>query len=460
MIRLGRRLSLQTRLFLSIFTVIVLVSVIAYLFIHHSVREALSTFTVRSFTMQDRAVAQVIAGYYTRTGSFDGIVEFLDQPGVRISLLLVDPDGNVVYPTDWNASEHPLTEEDLARGQGLVLPTGERWTLVPYRVNPERAELERGFLQRIRRALWLAAIATAAAGLLISILLRRQLTQPLRRLDLASRRIAEGNLEERVPIDSSDEFGHLAQSFNEMAESLEAAERAKKRMIADVSHELRTPITALRSALEGLRDGLIEPNQEAFTTLHDRTLLLSRLVADLHQLALADAGRLSIDRAPCALSTIVAAIVETIGVQAEDAGLTLDTAVDPELPLLRIDAHRVEQVLLNLLSNAIRHTPAGGTVRISATRAEGNVLVDVCDSGPGIAPVDLPHVFDRFYRVDPARSPSGDAAEAAHAGLGLPIAKALVEAHGGRIWAENVGDGACFRFTLPIGETERGDRSR
>jgi len=452
--RLTGNLSLQSKLFISIVSIIALASVIGYLFINYSVREAFSTFTVRSFTMQDRVLSQVIVAYYNRTGSLDGVVEFLEQSAVQVPLLLVDPSGKVVYPTDWDTGGHRLTEEELLQGLGIVLPEGERWVLVPYRVSPERAELERVFLGKIRRSLWLAGLAACAFGLLISILLLRQVTRPLKRLDAATRRIAEGNLNERVHIESSDEIGHLAHSFNEMVGSLEDAERVKKRMISDVAHELRTPITAVRSALEGLRDGLIAPTQETFTSLHNRILLLTRLVGDLHQLALADAGQLSIERAPCSLSSVIDGIVETIGAQAEDAELTLSTSMDPDLPPLNVDAHRVEQILLNLLANAIRHTPEGGSIRISAERREDEALISICDTGTGLALVDLPHVFDRFYRSDAARTSFGDASrpeEAAGAGLGLPIAKALVEAHGGRIWAENgVRGGACFRFTLPL----------
>lgn len=452
--RLTGNLSLQSKLFISIVAIIVLASVIGYLFINYSVREAFSTFTVRSFTMQDRQLSLLIVAYHNRTGSFDGVVEFLEQAEARVPLLLVDPSGNVVYPTDWDAAGHRLTDEELQQGQGLILPDGERWILVPYRVSPERAELERVFLRRIRRSLWLAGLAACAFGLLISILLLRQVTRPLKRLDTATRRIAEGNLNERVQVESSDEIGRLAHSFNEMVGSLEDAERVKKRMIADVAHELRTPITAVRSALEGLRDGLIAPTQETFTSLHNRILLLARLVGDLHQLALADAGQLSIERSPCSLSSVIDGIVETIGAQAEDAELTLNASIDPGLPPLDVDAHRIEQILLNLLANAIRHTPEGGGIRITAERREAEALISICDTGTGLAPADLPHVFDRFYRADAARTSSGDASrpeEATGAGLGLPIAKALVEAHGGRIWAESAPDGgACFRFTLPV----------
>jgi signal transduction histidine kinase len=450
---LKRGVSLQTRLFVSIIGIIVLASVISYVIINHNVKEAFSTFTVRSFTMQDRVLSGVIVATYNRTGSFDAVVDFLEATEVGVPLLLVAPDGSVAYPSDWDASQHRLTEEELSQGQRILLPNGDRWTLVPYRVNPERAELEHVFLGQIRRSLWIAGIAAAAAGLLISFLLRRQVTRPLRQLGSASLRIAEGNLDERVQITSVDEFGQLAVSFNEMAESLEGAERAKKRMIADVAHELRTPIAAVRSALEGLRDRLIEPTEETFTSLHHRILLLGRLVGDLHQLALADAGRLSVHPAATSLETIIEGILETIDVQAEDAGLRLSANLEPGLQRIPVDSHRIEQVLLNLLANAIRHTPEGGSVCVSAGQRESVIEVSVCDSGPGIAPSDLPHVFDRFYRADGSRSQSdsSDPLQAGSAGLGLPIAKALIEAHGGRIWAENAPEGgACVRFTLPV----------
>jgi signal transduction histidine kinase len=230
-----------------------------------------------------------------------------------------------------------------------------------------------------------------------------------------------------------------------MATSLKLSEEAKRRMIADISHELRTPLAAVRSALEGLRDGLIDPGPATFASLHDRVLLLTRLVGDLHQLALADAGQLSIERQPTQLSEVINGIVETVGFQIEDSGLTLEKAVDPTLPTLLVDANRIEQVILNLLANAIRHTPEGGRIEIRADRTgDEEVTLSVCDTGPGLAQEELDRIFERFYRADPAREGTG-------AGLGLSIAKALVEAHGGRIRAESGPQGgACFKVVLPI----------
>jgi len=446
------RMSLQTRLFLMILAIVVLAAIAGNILINRSVGEAFSTFTVRSLTRQDRAFAVALIAYHRRDGNFDGILQLLEREDIpiEIPLLLVDPEGEVVFPSDWENLGHQLTQEEIGQGERLILPDGAEWTLVPYQYHPERAAAERVFFQRIRRSLWLAGLAAALAGLLISLILRRQVTRPLLQLDTAARRIAAGNLDERVPIETSDEFGHVAASFNEMAESLESGEKAKRRMIADIAHELRTPITVVRSALEGLRDGLIDPTQETFTSLHNRILLLGRLVGDLHQLALADAGRLSIQSMPLDVAQTIEGIVETIGVQAEDSGLALTATVTPDLPLVAADRHRIEQVLLNLLANAIRHTPEGGAISIEAAPADGGVRLSVCDTGPGIDPSDLPHIFDRFYRADASRTVDPGAPDEGNSGLGLPIAKALVEAHGGTIWAESEpGRGTCIRFTLP-----------
>ena len=438
------RMSLQAKLLVAFVLIVLLTSLVGYLFINQSVKRAFSEFTVRSFTMQDRMLLQVIVAYYNRTGSFDGLVDFLEQNARDVPVLLVDPEGDVVYPTEGTLPDRRLSEEELQRGQAIVLPNGETWTLVPYRTNPQLVQLEQRFLWTTRRSLWLAGLAAVVVAILLSIFLLRQMTRPLRRLDAATRRIAKGEFSERVGIQTSDEIGRLARSFNEMAESLEQAEQTKRQMIADVSHELRTPLAAVRSALEALRDGLIKPTPETLASLHDKILLTTRLVRDLRQLTLADDGRLSIQVAPCKIEEIVDTIVETIGVQLEDSSVRLERRIPAGLPTIVVDRQRIEQVFLNLLANAIRHTPAGGSISISAAEHSEGIEVGICDSGPGLTEADLAHVFDRFYRADDARASDGGA------GLGLSIAKALIDAHGGRIWAENgLSGGACFRVVLP-----------
>jgi len=442
--RVFRQMSFQARLLLTFVLVVALTSLAAYLFINQSVKHAFSEFTVNTYTPQERAVLRLVQGFYEQTGDLDVVIAFLDRGRREVPVLLVDPDGHVVYAPDPRFRGRHLTADQLTEGEPVPLANGEIWTVIPSRIVLGQEIIERGFLQATRRSLWLAGLIAIVAALLLSALLLRQITQPLRRLDMAARRIARGEFSERVGAHTSDEIGHLARSFDEMAESLERAERTKRQMIADVSHELRTPLAAVRSALEALRDGLIEPNPETLASLHDKILLTTRLVRDLHQLTLADAGRLTVQRTACRLDELVETIVETIGVQLEDSSIRLDRSIPAELPPLMVDRQRIEQVFLNLLANAIRHTPEGGEISISAATRANSVQISFCDSGPGLSEQDLLHVFDRFYRADEARTSDGGT------GLGLSIAKALIDAQEGRIWAENRdAGGACFHVVLP-----------
>ncbi len=438
------RMSFQAKLLVAFVLIVFLTSLAGYLFINQSVKRAFSEFTVTTYTPQERAVLQLVRAFYEQTGSLDAVIAFLERGRREVPVLLVDSDRTVVYAPDPRIVGRRLSVDQLEEGVTIELADGEIWTVIPSRVVLGQAILEEGFLRTTRRSLWLSGLVAMVVAILLSVLLLRQVTRPLRRLDTATRRIARGEFDERVGVHTSDEIGRLAQSFNEMAESLDRAERTKKRMIADVSHELRTPLAAVRSALEGLRDGLIEPTPETLASLHDKILLTTRLVRDLHQLTLADAGRLSVHPAPCRIDAVVDTIVETIGVQLEDSSLRLDKRIAANLPPVLVDRQRIEQVFLNLLANAIRHTPEGGTITISAAEHDGGILTSICDTGPGLTESDLAHVFDRFYRADDARTSDGGA------GLGLSIAKALVEAQGGRIWAENQpSGGACFHVLLP-----------
>ena len=444
MLRFLKRMSFQAKLLVAFVLIVLLTSLAGYLFINQSVKQAFSEFTRSAYTPQERAVLQLVRGFYEQTGNLDVVLAFLERGRREVPVLLTDSEGTVVYAPDSRYLGRRLSDDQLKEGETIVLTNGEVWTVIPSRIVLGQDIIEQGFLRTTRRSLWLAGFAAVAVAILLSVFLLRQLTGPLRRLDAATRRIAKGEFGERVGVHTSDEIGRLARSFNEMAESLDEAERTKKQMIADVSHELRTPLSAVRGALEGLRDGLIEPTPETLASLHDKILLTTRLVRDLHQLTLADAGRLSIRVAPCRIEEIVDTIVETIGVQLEDSIIQLDRRIPADLPAIVVDRQRIEQVLLNLLANAIRHTPERGSISISAVERPEGIEVGICDSGPGLTETDLAHVFDRFYRAGDARTSNGGA------GLGLSIAKALVDAHAGRIWAENgPSGGACFHVVLP-----------
>lgn len=441
-----KKLSLQTKLFSSFALVIALTTILGYILINVFVDRAFADFVLRNIEIQDRVILQVIANYYERWGSLEGVEEILERSERPIPIVLVDPQGKVVFAEDERLEGRIFSPEQLEGGIGVRVSGGLTWTILPVTLTPWRDPLEERFDRSVNSALWIAGLVVGVIGILLAVGLLRQIMGPLRRLDAATRRIAQGEFSERIIVPSNDELGHLAQSFNTMAVSLEEAERTKRQLIADVSHELRTPITVLRTALEGLRDGVVEPTPENFAALQNKVLLTGRLVEDLQQLALADAGRLSIRKEPCHLQDLFDEIRATIGVQLEDSDIDLQLDLQADLPLVEIDRQRIEQVVLNLLSNAMRYTPEGGVIRIAAHVENGMVETSVCDNGPGLTKDEAEHVFDRFYRADRARESARGGA-----GLGLAIAKALIEAHTGRIWAESgVEGGACFRFTLPV----------
>jgi two-component system sensor histidine kinase BaeS len=287
------------------------------------------------------------------------------------------------------------------------------------------------------------ALLTGAA------LLSRRVFRPLRRVMEAAERIAEGDLSARVRLLHPGDLGRLAATFNHMADELERADERRRRLTVDVAHELRTPLTVLQGNLEGMLEGVYQPTPEALRGLLDETRLLTRLVDDLRTLALAEAGQLHFDLQQLDVADLLADARTSFGGQADGLGVRLEVDVPDALPPVRGDAQRLAQVLGNLISNALRHTPPGGRVTLSARAADGGVIVRVADTGPGIPPEDRPYIFDRFWKGDPARTRDGKGG----AGLGLAIARQLVESHGGRIWVEDDdAPGATLAFSLPADE--------
>jgi len=305
----------------------------------------------------------------------------------------------------------------------------------------------RAFRQAVATSLTWAASAASITAIVVSFFVSGRIARPVLRMALASRRIAAGRYAERVPAGGEDELGQLAASFNEMAGTLEDVERRRRELIGDVAHELRTPIANLQGYLEGLVDGVVQPSAETWSFLLGETGRLRRLVEDLQELSRAEARQLSINPEPIAPDRLLSLVMARLGPEFADKGLTLANTVGSRLPSVLADEDRVVQVLGNLLSNALRYTPKGGRVELFAERQESQIVFRVRDTGIGVAPENLPHLFERFYRTDRARTRA-----AGGYGVGLTIARALVEAMGGRIWAESPGPGhgSTFSFTLPL----------
>lgn len=360
-------------------------------------------------------------------------------------ILIVDPQGKVVVDTAEELGGEPLQQElesigvpVEAGGQrvGTLLLTSEDLT--------GHTELGQRFLDAVNRALLWASGFVAVAALVAAAVLSRQLVGPLRKLTEASEAMASGDLTQRVDVHTRDEIGELAQAFNGMAQDLEAADVQRQQMTADIAHELRNPLSIIRGNLEAMLDGVYPIDAEHLGPIYEETILLQRLVQDLRLLSLADAGQLQLVRADVDIAALLGAIADSVQAVAEDQGIHLDSIV-PDEPLVVVgDTDRLRQVIGNLVSNALRYTSTGGSVTLRAWEQGRQVRVAVSDTGPGIAPEDQPHLFDRFYRADAARDRASGGS-----GLGLAIARALVEAHGGQIGVEStLGVGTTFTVTL------------
>jgi two-component system OmpR family sensor kinase/two-component system sensor histidine kinase BaeS len=288
------------------------------------------------------------------------------------------------------------------------------------------------------------ASASATAALVGALLLARSVLQPLARVRRASEALAAGDLAARAPEEGPAELAELGATFNRMAGELERLFDARRELVAHASHDLRTPLASLRAMIEAVEDGLA-PAEEYLPAMGDQVRHLGRLVDDLFELARIDAGRLTLELQDTRLEGLVAGCVRGVAASAEARGVTLESRVDATAPAVRCAPDHLERVLLNLLANALRHTPGDGSVAVVVARDGDGVRLSVEDTGEGIAPDDRERAFERFWRADAARQ-GGDGG----AGLGLAIAKGLVEAQGGRIWAEaRPGGGARISLVLP-----------
>lgn len=303
----------------------------------------------------------------------------------------------------------------------------------------------------LHEAVWQSLLVGGAAALVVNLLastlITRQVAGPVQRLAEAARRLASGHYAERAPASNTTELDVLTHAFNDMAEALEASEARRRQLIGDVAHELRTPISTLEGYLDGLGDGVVEPSEETWALLREEAGRVRRLVEDLHALWRTEASPPDLDVEIVPPAALIESTVARLGPDFIAKGLTLNVSLPADLPEVRADRDRALQVLTNLLGNALRYTPAPGDVEIVVARDGATVCFTVCDTGTGLASDDLPLVFERFYRVDKSRSRA-----LGGSGVGLAIAKALVEAMGGRIWADSpgLGQGATFSFTLPV----------
>ena len=309
------------------------------------------------------------------------------------------------------------------------------------------ADLDVNFHAAVNEILTVAALASLLAALVVSLFTTQRIVNPVREMMLASQHIAAGEYHQRVQVTSQDELGALALSFNQMAETLEQTEQRRMQLIGDVAHELRTPLSSIKAVMEGLVDGVLPAEQSTFLNVQREVARLQRLVYDLEELSRAEAGPVHIEAGPTSPAYLVHTASDRLRPQFDDKGVCLSLDLPTTRPKVHADPSRIVQVLLNVLGNALQYTPSGGQVTVSAWRDGQAVAIAVQDSGVGLSSEHLPHIFERFYRVDKSRSRAGGGS-----GIGLTISKHLIEAQGGRIWADSRGpdEGSTFAFSLPV----------
>jgi len=374
-------------------------------------------------------------------------------------LILIDHAGRVVVDSSGQLPENTLVGTNLTFTTSLlstsdipvlVVSTDMAKNLVASKASSGAATPSFDFLSVVNHSLWLVIVAAWLLALLLTLAFSNNILKPVGELTRIARRMEQGDLSQRVKIRTKDEIGKLAHAFNTMADSLARSEELRRNMVSDVAHELRTPLTNIRGYLEGLKDHVVDPTQDIIVSLYEESLILSRLVVDLQELSLAEAGQLYLIRKPSALEEIITRAVSSVQMQASSKQLLLFIDMPPHLPKVMADAERTGQILRNLLNNAITHTPPGGEITVRARANYDEVAVSVQDTGEGIEEEHLPNIFERFYRADASRSRATGGS-----GLGLAIVKQMVEAHHGRIEAQSSpGIGSCFTFTLPLAANE------
>lgn len=310
-----------------------------------------------------------------------------------------------------------------------------------------RGRLLEEFQKAFRSSLGISVVAAGIAALLVSFLLSRGITTPIFAMTEASQRLAEGKYDERVAIHTENELGQLAQSFNIMADKLERVEEMRRQLIGDVAHELRTPLTAIKGTMEALEDGVLPASADTYRDVQREAERLSRLVDDLQELSRVEAKAYKLSLVPVPFGTPLQTVEKRFMPLFAAKNVRFELVLPDELPTVSVDEGRLIQIFTNLLNNALYYTPEKGKVVLRVERKVDQLLVSIEDTGIGIPPDELKHVFTRFYRIDKSRS-----RHAGGSGIGLTITKHLVEAHGGTIWVESEGKdrGSSFKFTLPV----------
>jgi signal transduction histidine kinase len=485
--------SLQFRMLVA-FTCVILLTVGAVFFMTwRATVEQIQQFSFRVERMVIDRIQFQITEYYLENNTWDGVQPLVSQIGDQFShrIILADADGKIIADSSLETPDEKLNLESFSSKTltstlerhspepgGPPGPQPQLFMFFGPRVPPPADEVEPtppsqgesktiGFLfilplnqseiglaalqiiyNQLGGYFLMGAFLAVVVASLITLFLSRRILSPIRELQSAAQRLGRGDFSQRVDIRDKSEIGELSSTFNSMADSLQRNEQLRQHMVSDIAHELRSPLTNVRGYLEAINDGVIQPDKETISSIYGETVLLSRLINDLQELSLAEAGELKLFLQSEDVSELVTQSVAAVQAKASEKGITLSHDIPADLPHVNIDFLRIKQVLLNLLENALNNTPRGGQINIAAKSDIVYVEISVSDNGEGIPSDEMNNIFERFHRVDKSRSRATGGS-----GLGLTISRYIIEEHKGKIWARSEpGKGSCFSFTLPAAE--------
>lgn len=451
--------SISTKLILAFLSIGIISIAILFTTARSSTRPAFISF------LSDQAEKDLIgqlAIYHLKNGSWAGVERIFlfredpKQPAFGpipdrkkiVPFTLADEAGRVIISNERYKVGDRVPESDLTLGVPIKEDGKIIGILLPMRVPFEGQPPEVEFIESTNRTLLYGALMAAIIVLLLGIFLSRTLTRPIRELTQATHAVSEGDLSQQVPIRSNDELGELAKAFNKMSTELSRSVNIRKQMTADIAHELRTPLSLILGHAEAVHDGVLPPSRENFEIIREEAARLEHLVNDLRILSLADAGELAISLQTVESERLLREVASLYQYQTQRKNIALDLDIASPLSDIEVDPGRMTQVLTNILDNALRHTPEGGRIVLSAKEANDQVELAIQDSGPGLKAEDIDRIFDRFYRTDSSRQRDG--AFPGGSGLGLAIARSIVQAHGGQLLAESeAGKGLKVIVRLP-----------
>ncbi len=445
--------SITVKLILSFIATSVLSTVLVVAFTRWRSREEFRTFLID----QNRpSLVGAFSSYYQQHGSWDGIGNVISVPqsmpmvgAPQIqhgAFTLVDPSTDrVVLAGEGYQVGSSVSRADAS--SGIPIQSGNQTVGIllinrpVYRIGAPGS----AFLDRINLQVFMGALVAIGLALLVGVILSRTLTRPIRELTLATQAVTSGAPAQQVPVRSRDELGQLANSFNRMSNDLARSLELRRQMTADIAHELRTPISIILGHAEAVHDGVLPSSPETFEIVREEAERLEHLVEDLRTLSMADAGELKLSIQPYPAEELLRSAEKVYAHHARQKHVTIEVQADAALPEVEVDAQRMKQVLSNILDNALRYTPEGGRITMTAGVVENEVEIRIQDTGPGVAADDLDKVFERFYRTETSRT-----RDEGGSGLGFAIARSIVERHNGHIWAESQpGQGLTVIIRLP-----------